>query len=133
MLRHGLLSPHSKLLPSSHTTQNRLSVASDLSQASLHSNFSDASLLTNSSTGSKHPKDSRDTQLVWDGVIGEPSSCFTVAVLVSRHRLSLGPIPRAFIPLHVRFLVLCRFRCARDGVLHLDTASSKISGINTYL
>lgn len=61
MLRHGLLSPHSKLLPSSHPTQNRLSVASDLSQASLHSNFSDASLLTNSSTGSKHPKDSRDT------------------------------------------------------------------------
>ncbi|KAG1855631.1 hypothetical protein DFJ58DRAFT_745442 [Suillus subalutaceus] len=64
MLRHGLLSPHSKLLPSSPPAPNRLSIASNLSQASLKSNFSnqsDASLLTNSSTGSKHPKDSRDT------------------------------------------------------------------------
>ncbi|KAG2159221.1 uncharacterized protein EDB93DRAFT_273121 [Suillus bovinus] len=58
MLRHGLLSPHSKLLPPSPLPQSRLSIAS---QASLQSTFSDASLITNSSTGSKHPKDSRDT------------------------------------------------------------------------
>ncbi|KAG0700799.1 hypothetical protein DFH29DRAFT_1000821 [Suillus ampliporus] len=67
MLRHGLLSPHSKLLPTSPPDPSRLSIASNFSQASLHSNFStfsnqsDASLITNSSTGSKHPKDSRDT------------------------------------------------------------------------
>ncbi|KAG2339129.1 hypothetical protein BDR05DRAFT_968405 [Suillus weaverae] len=67
MVRHGLLSPNSKLLPSSPPDPSRLSIASNFSQASLQSNFSafsnqsDASLVTNSSTGSKHPKDSRDT------------------------------------------------------------------------
>ncbi|KAG2131015.1 hypothetical protein DEU56DRAFT_954064 [Suillus clintonianus] len=67
MLRHGLLSPHSKLLPTSPPDPSRLSIASNFSQASLQSNFStfsnqsDVSLVTNSSTGSKHPKDSRDT------------------------------------------------------------------------
>ncbi|KAG1752037.1 hypothetical protein EDB19DRAFT_1084181 [Suillus lakei] len=67
MLRHGLLSPHSKLLPTPPPDPSRLSIASNFSQASLQSNFStfsnqsDASLVTNSSTGSKHPKDSRDT------------------------------------------------------------------------
>ncbi|KAG1903518.1 uncharacterized protein F5891DRAFT_1185135 [Suillus fuscotomentosus] len=61
MLRHGLLSPHSKLLPSSPLPQARLSIASSKSQTSFQSSFSDVSLLTNNSTGSKHPKDSRDT------------------------------------------------------------------------
>lgn len=67
MLRHGLLSPHSKLLPTSPSDPSRLSIASNFSQMSLQSQFStfsnlsDASLVTNSSTGSKHPKDSRDT------------------------------------------------------------------------
>ncbi|OAX38838.1 hypothetical protein K503DRAFT_770051 [Rhizopogon vinicolor AM-OR11-026] len=67
MLRHGLLSPHSKLLPTSPSDPNRLSIASNFSHTSLQSQFStfsnlsDASLVTNSSTGSKHPKDSRDT------------------------------------------------------------------------
>ncbi|KIK40303.1 hypothetical protein CY34DRAFT_274749 [Suillus luteus UH-Slu-Lm8-n1] len=64
MLRHGLLSPHSKLLPAPPPDPSRLSIASQASlqsNLSTFSNHSDASLVTNSSTGSKHPKDSRDT------------------------------------------------------------------------
>ncbi|KAG1888143.1 hypothetical protein F4604DRAFT_1916061 [Suillus subluteus] len=133
MLRHGLLSPHSKLLPSSPPAPNRLSIASNLSQASLKSNFSnqsDASLLTNSSTGSKHPKDSRDTPgrrvrhrdgRLLRGGIGLTTDW--------RSQLDL-PLPSRFYPLHVRFSVLCRFHCAKNGGLRGDTAPSKIKGIN---
>lgn len=59
MLRHGMLSPNSKLLPPpSVDSLNRMSMVSDVSYMSYFSNASNVSL---SSTSSKHPKDSRDT------------------------------------------------------------------------
>ncbi|KAI6015273.1 hypothetical protein F5J12DRAFT_524260 [Pisolithus orientalis] len=59
MLRHGMLSPNSKLLPQpSVDSLNRMSMVSDVSNLSYFSNASNVSL---ASTSSKHPKDSRDT------------------------------------------------------------------------
>ncbi|KAI6041553.1 hypothetical protein EDC04DRAFT_1263385 [Pisolithus marmoratus] len=59
MLRHGMLSPNSKLLPQpSADSLNRMSIVSDVSHMSYFSNASNVSL---ASTSSKHPKDSRDT------------------------------------------------------------------------
>ncbi|KAI6126879.1 hypothetical protein F5141DRAFT_361800 [Pisolithus sp. B1] len=59
MLRHGMLSPNSKLLPQlSSDSLNRMSMISDVSHTSYFSNASNVSL---ASTSSKHLKDSRDT------------------------------------------------------------------------
>ncbi|KAH7882911.1 hypothetical protein F5I97DRAFT_1930530 [Phlebopus sp. FC_14] len=78
MLRDGMLSPNSKLLPPHFggIDPTRLSIASDFSTSSLLSNGSNTSLVSNGShlsngsntsltstmsTSSKHPKDARDT------------------------------------------------------------------------
>lgn len=66
MLRHGMLSPNSKLLPQPNfgTDPSRMSIVSDVSQlstASYLSNASNLSLASNASTSSKHLKDARDT------------------------------------------------------------------------
>lgn len=58
MLRHGMLSPNSKLLPQSEADTTRLSIMSSSSYAS---NTSNLSLMSTTSTSSKHPKDARDT------------------------------------------------------------------------
>ncbi|KAF9224719.1 hypothetical protein BS17DRAFT_45698 [Gyrodon lividus] len=60
MLRHGMLSPNSKLLPQSTVDTTRLSIASDFSSSSYLSNVSNISLVS-TSTSSKHLKDARDT------------------------------------------------------------------------
>ncbi|KIM64690.1 hypothetical protein SCLCIDRAFT_615029 [Scleroderma citrinum Foug A] len=67
MLRHGMLSPNSKLLPQPSfgvDPTSRMSIVSDVSQlssASFLSNASNLSLSSNISTSSKHLKDARDT------------------------------------------------------------------------
>ncbi|KAL4071787.1 hypothetical protein J3A83DRAFT_2909733 [Scleroderma citrinum] len=65
MLRHGMLSPNSKLLPKGNfDPTTRMSIVSDVSQlssASYFSNASNLSLASNASTSSKHLKDARDT------------------------------------------------------------------------
>ncbi|KAG6336399.1 hypothetical protein ID866_2693 [Astraeus odoratus] len=64
MLRHGMLSPNSKLLPRADDATVRMSIVSDVSQLSSVSYFSNASnvsLMSNASTSSKHLKDARDT------------------------------------------------------------------------
>ncbi|KAG9313735.1 hypothetical protein JVU11DRAFT_6089 [Chiua virens] len=61
MLRHGMLSPNSKLLPQLEADTTRLSIMSDLSSSSRISNMSNVSLKSMASTSSKHPKDARDT------------------------------------------------------------------------
>ncbi|KAH0831083.1 hypothetical protein J3R83DRAFT_13629 [Lanmaoa asiatica] len=61
MLRHGMLSPNSKLLPRSEVDPTRLSIMSGLSSSSYVSNASNLSLMSTTSTCSKHPKDARDT------------------------------------------------------------------------
>jgi len=67
MLRHGMLSPNSKLLPQPNfgiDPTTRMSIVSDvshLSSASCLSNASNLSLASNVSTSSKHLKDARDT------------------------------------------------------------------------
>ncbi|KIK91204.1 hypothetical protein PAXRUDRAFT_642431 [Paxillus rubicundulus Ve08.2h10] len=61
MLRHGMLSPNSKLLPQSAVDPTRLSIASDFSLSSYLSNTSNVSLASTTSTSSKHLKDARDT------------------------------------------------------------------------
>lgn len=58
MLRHGMLSPNSKLLPQLEADPMRLSI---LSSSSYLSNASNISLMSTTSTCSKHPKDARDT------------------------------------------------------------------------
>lgn len=58
MLRHGMLSPNSKLLPQLEGDPTRLSI---MSSASYVSNASNVSLKSTTSTCSKHPKDARDT------------------------------------------------------------------------
>lgn len=58
MLRHGMLSPNSKLLPQLEQDSTRLSI---LSSSSYLSNASNISLKSIASTSSKHPKDARDT------------------------------------------------------------------------
>ena len=58
MLRHGMLSPNSKLLPQLERDPTRLSI---MSSASYVSNASNVSLKSTTSTCSKHPKDARDT------------------------------------------------------------------------
>ncbi|KAF8128886.1 hypothetical protein EV363DRAFT_1400146 [Boletus edulis] len=58
MLRHGMLSPNSKLLPQPEVDPTRLSIMSGLSS---FSNGSNLSLMSTTSTCSKHPKDVRDT------------------------------------------------------------------------
>ncbi|KAG8215979.1 hypothetical protein J3R82DRAFT_7964 [Butyriboletus roseoflavus] len=61
MLRHGMLSPNSKLLPPLEADPTRLSIMSGLSSSSYISNGSNVSLMSTTSTCSKHPKDARDT------------------------------------------------------------------------
>lgn len=61
MLRHGMLSPNSKLLPQLEVDPTRLSIMSGLSSSSYLSNASNLSLMSMTSTCSKHPKDARDT------------------------------------------------------------------------
>ncbi|KAG6380095.1 hypothetical protein JVT61DRAFT_8180 [Boletus reticuloceps] len=58
MLRHGMLSPNSKLLPQPEVDPTRLSIMSGLSS---FSNGSNLSLMSTTSTCSKHPKDVRYT------------------------------------------------------------------------
>ncbi|KAI9569347.1 hypothetical protein HD554DRAFT_609299 [Boletus coccyginus] len=61
MLRHGMLSPNSKLLPHPEVDPTRLSIMSSLSSSSYVSNLSNLSLMSTTSTSSKHRKDARDT------------------------------------------------------------------------
>lgn len=58
MLRHGMLSPSSKLLPQLDEDRTRLSI---MSSSSYLSNASNLSLKSTASTCSKHAKDARDT------------------------------------------------------------------------
>lgn len=61
MLRHGMLSPNSKLLPQLEGDPARFSIMSGLSSSSYVSNASNLSLMSTTSTSSKHRKDARDT------------------------------------------------------------------------
>jgi hypothetical protein len=61
MLRHGMLSPNSKLLPLPEGDSTRLSIMSNFTSSSYLSNTSNLSLMSTTSTSSKHPKDARDT------------------------------------------------------------------------